>query len=72
MHFDNMEDFFSGNVYDIRQKTLTPDEISFSTSGFVMKICTIKQYTDEETEEKLKTILNHWMTGNHRPFMLSQ
>jgi phosphoglycerol transferase MdoB-like AlkP superfamily enzyme len=41
--FDNMEDFFSGNGYDIVDKTFTPNEITFDNIGvFVMKICTIK------------------------------
>jgi hypothetical protein len=43
MFFDNMEDFFSGNGYDIVDKTFTPNEITLITFGvFVMKICTQK------------------------------
>jgi hypothetical protein len=42
MLFDNMEDFFSGNGYDIVDKKNIP-EITLITFGvFVMKICTIK------------------------------
>jgi hypothetical protein len=39
-----MEDFFSGNGYDIvDKKTFTPNEITLITFGvFVMKICTQK------------------------------
>jgi phosphoglycerol transferase MdoB-like AlkP superfamily enzyme len=47
--FDNMEDFFSGNGYDIvDKKTFTPNEITLITFGvFVMKICTIKPLSNE-------------------------
>jgi hypothetical protein len=38
-----MEDFFSGNGYDIvDKKTFTPNEITDNIWVFVMKICTIK------------------------------
>jgi hypothetical protein len=44
-----MEDFFSGNGYDIvDKKTFTPNEITLITFGvFVMKICTIKPLSNE-------------------------
>ncbi|WP_418262903.1 LTA synthase family protein [Flavobacterium faecale] len=70
--FDNMEDFFSGNGYDIvDEKTFKPEEITFSN---VWGVC------DEDMVNKaIKTInteaqtgkpfFNHWMTvSNHRPF----
>lgn len=70
--FDNMEDFFGGNGYDIvDKKTLKPNEISFSN---VWGVC------DEDMADKAisvmneeaksgKPFFNHWMTvSNHRPF----
>ncbi len=70
--FDNMEDFFSGNGYDIvDKKTLTPTEITFSN---VWGVCdedmankAIKVMNDEAKSGK--PFFNHWMTvSNHRPF----
>ena len=70
--FDNMEDFFSGNGYDIvDKKTFKPNEITFSN---VWGVC------DEDMANKTiatmnaeantgKPFFNHWMTvSNHRPF----
>jgi phosphoglycerol transferase MdoB-like AlkP superfamily enzyme len=70
--FDNMRDFFSGNGYDIVDKTtFTPGEITFAN---IWGVC------DEDMANKaLKTMnkeaktgkpfFNHWMTvSNHRPF----
>lgn len=70
--FDNMEDFFSGNGYEIvDKKSLQPNEISFSN---VWGVC------DEDMAKKAisvmnaeaksgKPFFNHWMTvSNHRPF----
>ncbi|WP_366183398.1 sulfatase-like hydrolase/transferase [Flavobacterium ovatum] len=70
--FDNMEDFFSGNGYDIvDKKTFKPEEITFSN---VWGVC------DEDMVNKAiktmnaeaqtgKPFFNHWMTvSNHRPF----
>jgi len=70
--FDNMEDFFLGNGYDIvDKKTLLPQEITFSN---VWGVC------DEDMANKAirvmneeaktgKPFFNHWMTvSNHRPF----
>ena len=70
--FDNMEDFFSGNGYDIvDKKSLKPNEITFSN---VWGVC------DEDMANKAiqvmnaeaqtgKPFFNHWMTvSNHRPF----
>jgi phosphoglycerol transferase MdoB-like AlkP superfamily enzyme len=71
-YFDNMEDFFSGNGYDIvDKKTLKPEEISFSN---VWGVCdedmakkAIKVMNDEARSGK--PFFNHWMTvSNHRPF----
>lgn len=71
-YFDNMEDFFSGNSYDVvDKKTLTDQEITFSN---VWGVC------DEDMADKAirvmntearkgKPFFNHWMTvSNHRPF----
>lgn len=71
-YFDNMEDFFSGNGYDIvDKKSFTPKEITFSN---VWGVC------DEDMAKKAiqvmnaeaktgKPFFNHWMTvSNHRPF----
>ncbi|MEL1240241.1 LTA synthase family protein [Flavobacterium flavipallidum] len=70
--FDNMQDFFSGNGYDIvDKKTFTPEEITFAN---IWGVC------DEDMANKaIKTMnaeaksnipfFNHWMTvSNHRPF----
>jgi phosphoglycerol transferase MdoB-like AlkP superfamily enzyme len=70
--FDNMEDFFSGNGYDIvDKKTLKPEEITFSN---VWGVCdedmankAIKVMNEEAKTGK--PFFNHWMTvSNHRPF----
>jgi len=71
-YFDNMEDFFSGNGYDIvDKKSLKPEDISFSN---VWGVC------DEDMAKKAIKVMNaeaktgmpffnHWMTvSNHRPF----
>ncbi len=70
--FDNMEDFFSGNGYDIvDKKTMKPEEITFAN---IWGVC------DEDMANKAiqtmnaeaqtnKPFFNHWMTvSNHRPF----
>lgn len=70
--FDNMEDFFTGNNYNIiDKKSLLPSEITFSN---VWGVC------DEDMANKAihvmneqvksgKPFFNHWMTvSNHRPF----
>ncbi|WP_395062842.1 LTA synthase family protein [Flavobacterium sp.] len=70
--FDNMEDFFAGNGYDIvDKKTLKPEEITFSN---VWGVCdedmankAIKVMNEESKTGK--PFFNHWMTvSNHRPF----
>jgi phosphoglycerol transferase MdoB-like AlkP superfamily enzyme len=71
-YFDNMQDFFGGNGYDIVDKSnLKPNEISFSN---IWGVC------DEDMAKKAiqvmnaeaktgKPFFNHWMTvSNHRPF----
>lgn len=70
--FDNMQDFYKGNGYDIVDKSsLRPNEISFSN---IWGVC------DEDMAKKAikvmnaeyqtgKPFFNHWMTvSNHRPF----
>lgn len=70
--FDNMQDFFSGNGYEIVDKSsFTPEEITFSN---VWGVCdedmynkAIKVMNAEEKENK--PFFNHIMTvSNHRPF----
>ncbi len=71
-YFDNMQDFFAGNAYDIiDKKSFQPDEITFSN---VWGVC------DEDMANKAIKIMNseaetgrpffnHWMTvSNHRPY----
>ena len=70
--FDNMEDFFSGNGYDIvDKKTFKPEEITFSN---VWGVCDEDMYNkaikvmNAEAKEN-KPFFNHIMTvSNHRPF----
>lgn len=70
--FDNMEDFFSGNGYDIvDKKTFSPDEITFDN---IWGVCDEDMYSkaikvmNEEAKEN-KPFFNHIMTvSNHRPF----
>lgn len=70
--FDNMEDFFGGNGYDIvDKKTFAPEEITFSNVWGVcdedMAIKAIKVMNKEASQGK--PFFNHWMTvSNHRPF----
>lgn len=71
-YFDNMEDFFSGNGYDIvDKKSLLPSEITFSNIWGVcdedMANKAIKVMNEEAKQGK--PFFNHWMTvSNHRPF----
>ncbi|SDW50145.1 LTA synthase family protein [Flavobacterium degerlachei] len=70
--FDNMEDFFSGNGYDIvDKKTFSPDEITFDN---IWGVCDEDMYNkaimvmNKEAKEN-KPFFNHIMTvSNHRPF----
>ncbi|MFH7015680.1 LTA synthase family protein [Flavobacterium sp. FlaQc-47] len=70
--FDNMQDFYSGNGYDIVDKSsFSPDEITFSN---VWGVCDEDMYNkaikvmNAEAKEN-KPFFNHIMTvSNHRPF----
>ncbi|BDB53271.1 sulfatase [Flavobacterium ammonificans] len=70
--FDNMEDFFTGNGYDIvDNKTLSLHEITFSNVwGVCDEDMANKAIQIMNTEsESGKPFFNHWMTvSNHRPF----
>ena len=70
--FDNMEDFFTGNGYDIvDKKTFSPSEITFAN---IWGVCDEDMYNKAikimNTEgESGKPFFNHIMTvSNHRPF----
>jgi phosphoglycerol transferase MdoB-like AlkP superfamily enzyme len=70
--FDNMQDFYSGNGYDIVDKSsFSPEEITFSN---VWGVCDEDMYNkaikvmNAEAKEN-KPFFNHIMTvSNHRPF----
>lgn len=70
--FDNMQDFFSGNGYDIvDKKTFKPNEISFQN---IWGVCDEDMYNkaikvmNSEFKQN-KPFFNHIMTvSNHRPF----
>lgn len=70
--FDNMEDFFGGNGYDIvDKKTFTPEEITFAN---IWGVCDEDMYNkaikvmNQEAKDN-KPFFNHIMTvSNHRPF----
>lgn len=70
--FDNMEDFFTGNGYEIvDKKSFKPEEITFSN---VWGVCDedMANKAIKVMNEEFKTgkpFFNHWMTvSNHRPF----
>ncbi|MFV8367468.1 LTA synthase family protein [Flavobacterium sp. XS1P27] len=70
--FDNMEDFFTGNGYEIvDKKTFKPNEITFAN---IWGVCDEDMYTKaikEMNKEAAanKPFFNHIMTvSNHRPF----
>jgi phosphoglycerol transferase MdoB-like AlkP superfamily enzyme len=70
--FDNMQDFFGGNGYDIvDKKTFQPDEITFQN---IWGICDEDMYNKaikvmNEEAKGNKPFFNHIMTvSNHRPF----
>jgi phosphoglycerol transferase MdoB-like AlkP superfamily enzyme len=70
--FDNMEDFFGGNGYDIvDKKTFKPEEITFAN---VWGVCDEDMYNKAITvmndeAKSNKPFFNHIMTvSNHRPF----
>ncbi|TDP58030.1 LTA synthase family protein [Flavobacterium dankookense] len=71
-YFDNMDDFFGGNGYDvIDKKTFLPNEITFDN---IWGVCdedmyrkAIKEMNKEDSQNK--PFFNHIMTvSNHRPF----
>jgi phosphoglycerol transferase MdoB-like AlkP superfamily enzyme len=70
--FDNMQDFFGGNGYDIvDKKTFKPNEITFDN---IWGVCDEDMYNkaikvmDSEFKQN-KPFFNHIMTvSNHRPF----
>ena len=70
--FDNMQDFFSGNGYDVIDKSsFTPEEITFSNVWGVCDEDMAKKAIEIMNMEaqKGKPFFNHWMTvSNHRPF----
>ncbi|OWP82758.1 sulfatase [Flavobacterium davisii] len=71
-YFDNMEDFFGGNGYEIvDKKTFKSNEITFSNVWGVCDEDMAKKAIEVmNTEAKTGTpFFNHWMTvSNHRPF----
>jgi len=71
-YFDNMEDFFGGNGYNIvDKKTLKPEEITFSNVWGVCDEDLAKKAIQVMNKESKtgKPFFNHWMTvSNHRPF----
>ncbi len=71
-YFDNMQDFFGGNEYDIIDKnTFKPSEISFSN---IWGVCDDDMYQKaisamNEESKSGKPFFNHIMSvSNHRPF----
>ena len=70
--FDNMDDFFSGNGYQIiDKKSFKPNEITFANVwGVCDEDMANKAIQTMNAEAKLgKPFFNHWMTvSNHRPF----
>ncbi|MFN8273511.1 MAG: sulfatase-like hydrolase/transferase [Flavobacteriaceae bacterium] len=70
--FDNMEDFYSGNGYDIvDKKSFKPNEITFDNVWGVCDEDMAKKAIQTMNEEAKtgKPFFNHWMTvSNHRPF----
>jgi phosphoglycerol transferase MdoB-like AlkP superfamily enzyme len=70
--FDNMEDFFTGNGYEIvDKKTFTPNEITFDN---IWGVCDEDMYNKaikimNQEAQTSKPFFNHIMTvSNHRPF----
>lgn len=71
-YFDNMEDFFKGNGYEIVDRSnFKPEEISFANVWGVADEDMAKKAIQVMNEEHKsgKPFFNHWMTvSNHRPF----
>ncbi|QQV02330.1 MULTISPECIES: LTA synthase family protein [Chryseobacterium] len=75
-YFDNMQDFFEGNDYDIVDRNdFKPEEISFANVwGVADEDMAKKAIQTMNAESKSgKPFFNHWMTvSNHRPFTYPQ
>ncbi|WP_370899908.1 LTA synthase family protein [Chryseobacterium gossypii] len=71
-YFDNMQDFFEGNGYDIIDRNnFKPEEITFANVwGVADEDMAKKAIQIMNAESKSgKPFFNHWMTvSNHRPF----
>lgn len=71
-YFDNMQDFYAGNGYDIVDRNnFKPEEITFANVwGVADEDMAKKAIQTMNTEAKSgKPFFNHWMTvSNHRPF----
>lgn len=71
-YFDNMQDFFGGNGYDIVDRNnFKPEEITFANVwGVADEDMAKKAIQVMNAEAKSgKPFFNHWMTvSNHRPF----
>ncbi len=71
-YFDNMEDFYKGNGYEIVDRNnFTPEEITFANVwGVADEDMAKKAISTMNAEAKSgKPFFNHWMTvSNHRPF----
>ncbi|WP_144283232.1 LTA synthase family protein [Chryseobacterium echinoideorum] len=71
-YFDNMQDFFAGNGYDIVDRNnFKPEEITFANVwGVADEDMAYKAIQTMNAEAKSgKPFFNHWMTvSNHRPF----
>ncbi|RKS96443.1 LTA synthase family protein [Chryseobacterium defluvii] len=71
-YFDNMEDFFVGNGYDIVDRSsFKPEEITFANVWGVADEDMAKKAIQVMNKEAKsgKPFFNHWMTvSNHRPF----
>lgn len=71
-YFDNMQDFFGGNGYDIVDRNnFKPEEITFANVwGVADEDMARKAIKVMNAEAKSgKPFFNHWMTvSNHRPF----
>lgn len=71
-YFDNMEDFYKGNGYDIVDRNnFKPEEITFGNVWGVSDEDMAKKAIQVMNQEAKsgKPFFNHWMTvSNHRPF----
>lgn len=71
-YFDNMQDFYEGNGYEIVDRNdFTPEEITFANVWGVSDEDMSKKAIEVMNQEAKsgKPFFNHWMTvSNHRPF----